>query len=87
VLVVHSQNILHINDLEYIQAIHLWRNIAEEPEIESINDIRNGILVDAGAHRYLDVPRLAVLRVSLRRFSRLSKYSLAVDSQFRSEYG
>jgi hypothetical protein len=55
---------LYIHSVQYIQALCLLRNIGGEPEIENINDIRNGILVNLDIHRFFDLSTLAVLRVS-----------------------
>ncbi|KAF8500606.1 hypothetical protein BU17DRAFT_102469 [Hysterangium stoloniferum] len=52
----------HSKGNEYIQALCLWRTTDKEPEIDNINDIRNGILVDATVHRFFDLSHLAILR-------------------------
>ncbi|KAF8526587.1 hypothetical protein BU17DRAFT_82697 [Hysterangium stoloniferum] len=51
----------HSKGNDYIQALCLWRSIEEEPEIDNINDIRNGILVNKDVHTYFTLSRLAVL--------------------------
>jgi len=52
----------HSKGNEYIQSLCLWRTIAEDPEIEDIDDVRNGILLNPDVHRFFDVSYLAVLR-------------------------
>jgi len=52
----------HSKGNEYIQTLCLLRTIDDEPEIDNINDIRNGILVDTAVHRFFGLSQLAVLR-------------------------
>ncbi|KAF8507285.1 hypothetical protein BU17DRAFT_71255 [Hysterangium stoloniferum] len=56
-LIPHSKG---DEDMQYIQALCHWRNIAQ-PEIDNINDIRNGILVNTDVHNYFSLSQLAVL--------------------------
>ncbi|KAF8529573.1 hypothetical protein BU17DRAFT_79576 [Hysterangium stoloniferum] len=52
----------HSKGNQYIQTLCIWRTIAEDPEIENIDDIRNGILVTLDFHRFFGLSHLAVLR-------------------------
>jgi len=52
----------HSKGNEYIQNLCLLRTINEEPEIDDINDIRNGVLVNKDVHVFFGLSQLAVLR-------------------------
>lgn len=53
---------------QYIQTVCCLRTGNEQPEIENINDVRNGILLSVGIHRQFTRNGLAILRVSLQSY-------------------
>ncbi|GJJ10150.1 hypothetical protein Clacol_004376 [Clathrus columnatus] len=50
---------------EYMQIVCKWRNNTDKPEIEDINDVRNGVLVNWFSRMYLNSGSFGVLHVRL----------------------
>ena len=73
--------------MKYIQAVCRWRRRQEEPEIESITDIRNGIFVNSLVHRVNTLGALAVLRVSSSPSLQKAFINGSIDPQLYHDRG
>lgn len=62
----HSLTIITcLRPFEYIQRVCRLRTGSETPQIETVNDIQNGILLTASIHANFDHHILAILRVNM----------------------